>query len=1010
MQNLTGQSIGRYHILEKLGEGGMAVVYKAFDTRLNCDVAIKIIRTEKITPEASPVVLKRFENEARKTARLTHPNIVPVTDYGEHEGTPYLVMKYIPGGTLKLFTGNPIPYQKAIQLLLPIADALEYAHSNGIIHRDVKPANILITESGVPMLSDFGVAKIIEFQEETLDHLTISGVGIGTPEYMSPEQAAGKQVDGRADIYAMGIVLYELITGRKPFLADTPLAVIIKQTTDPLPRPRQFVPDLPERMEQILFKALAKKPDERFANFAEFKQWLLDADKPMEKPTPVTSSVQLAEKPEVPLNAHPKKKVAWLWGLIPLLLIAGVVTAWLLQPNKTAPPPVATVQSTAVLLAVDTATPEPTVEATPTAEPTPDQSIMFSNPYAGPIPPGAVFRLGKGTIIDSDLSPDGKVLVVATSLGLYVYDTDSLKLMDYFPIENEVLSLKFSPINPLFVTTDFEGQVSFWNLTDQKPYQTVQVTRKEISTISFSNDGNSLIIGSSDQTLRFLNTTSGITDKTLALDSKSPISCDIHPIEGLLACLYDDNSIDIVNIVTDEIKPTGISKRGFADVINPTLRYIEDGRRLYLYDGFDQVVFETGGYQELSSSINIKDSLISKDQSYYVRVKVCGELIITENKTGNNHIFQLPYGCSISNDNNYKKLLFTPTSSKLFIIQSYGISSIDLINSYRQEWIEGFELYDNVFYKNTSNTLITRSILNTRDNNPPSLFDSSFERSQDLENPLSGVDVNTNEFPQIYTQTDDGSILIGNLSEMESYGANYIYSWDLNTGNYIKRMAAGTPMAISHDKQKIVVGQNKSIKIYYYEQSSLINELPSESETCSGIAIFSPDDLYLVTSGSNKLCVWDTSSNSLVKSILRPSLITNMVFTKDGKTLLIGELDGTISIWDSNTWVIRDELIDFSTQITDMEISNNGILLAVSALGSPIRIYETNQFSNYMIIPTDKAISTLSFSGDDKLVVAFSMNGPYCSLDVEYYFQENRGYIWDLSTCTGTAIIYHTSN
>ncbi|MBS4016457.1 MAG: serine/threonine protein kinase, partial [Candidatus Latescibacteria bacterium] len=171
MTNLTGQSIRRYHILEPLGEGGMATVYKAFDTRLETDVAVKFIRTEALPQNAIERALKRFEREAKSLARLTHPNIVKVTDYGEYQGKPYLVMEYLPGGTLKQRLqasaqepGSPgrLGWRDAINLLLPIVRALDYAHRQGMIHRDVKPANILITADGEPMLTDFGVAKILD--------------------------------------------------------------------------------------------------------------------------------------------------------------------------------------------------------------------------------------------------------------------------------------------------------------------------------------------------------------------------------------------------------------------------------------------------------------------------------------------------------------------------------------------------------------------------------------------------------------------------------------------------------------------------------------------------------------------------------------------------------------------------------------------------------------------------------------------------------------------------------
>lgn len=269
MGDLIGQSIGRYHILEQLGEGGMATVYKAYDMRLEANVAIKFIRTDKLGHQTDSMIRQRFEREARLLAHLTHPNIVKIIDYGEYRTQPYLVMPYLSGGTLKqMLTGTPMPYQTAAKILLPVARALYSAHQQGMIHRDVKPSNILLTDSGEPMLSDFGVAKILE-EDGTTAELTATGVGIGTPEYMAPEQAE-KTIDHRADIYSLGTVLYEMITGCKPYRADTPLAVLIKRASEPLPRPKKLVPNLPDKVEQVLLKALARNPSDRYATADEF--------------------------------------------------------------------------------------------------------------------------------------------------------------------------------------------------------------------------------------------------------------------------------------------------------------------------------------------------------------------------------------------------------------------------------------------------------------------------------------------------------------------------------------------------------------------------------------------------------------------------------------------------------------------------------------------------------------------------------------------------------------------
>jgi tRNA A-37 threonylcarbamoyl transferase component Bud32 len=267
MPSLIGQSIGRYEILEQLGEGGMATVYKARDTRLERFVAIKVIRTDQFAPSLLDEILKRFEREAKALAMLSHPYIVPVHDYGEFDGTPFLVMEYLPCGTLKERPAGAMPWQQAVHTLLPIAQALAYAHEHNVIHRDIKPGNILLTEKGLPLLSDFGIAKILEGNKATT--LTGAGLGIGTPEYMAPEQWTG-QSSPQSDIYSLAVVLYELVTGRKPYTADTPAGIMLKQVHDPLPLPRQFVPDLPEELENILLKALARQPEERQHDMGEF--------------------------------------------------------------------------------------------------------------------------------------------------------------------------------------------------------------------------------------------------------------------------------------------------------------------------------------------------------------------------------------------------------------------------------------------------------------------------------------------------------------------------------------------------------------------------------------------------------------------------------------------------------------------------------------------------------------------------------------------------------------------
>ena len=270
MEDLTGMQLGPYRVLEPLGEGGMAAVYKAHQPGLDREVALKILPRQLAS---DPEFVQRFEQEARLIAKLQHPHILPVIDYGQAEGYSYIVMPFVRAGTLaKLLQGKPRPMPEVARLTSQLGEALDYAHSQGVVHRDLKPSNVLLDERGNCLLTDFGIARLVE----TTSNLTATGTVLGTPSYMSPEQAKGDRVDQRSDIYSLGIIMYELATGRVPFRADTPLAVLMKHVNDPLPPPRNLNPDLPEAMERVILKALAKAPEDRFARAGDMVRALQD--------------------------------------------------------------------------------------------------------------------------------------------------------------------------------------------------------------------------------------------------------------------------------------------------------------------------------------------------------------------------------------------------------------------------------------------------------------------------------------------------------------------------------------------------------------------------------------------------------------------------------------------------------------------------------------------------------------------------------------------------------------
>src|SRR5512135_3470581 len=268
MPNLVGKTLGKYHIVERLGHGGMAEVYKAYHAKLDRYVTVKILHSYLIDGQD---FLARFDREARAVATLRHPHIVQIHDYEVEDDIYYMVVEFIDGGSLQLRmdelarAGAYLPVRQALSIMDNVAEALDYAHHQGIIHRDIKPSNILLDTRGNAFLCDFGIARIVGSAQ-----FTTTGSLIGTPAYMSPEQGLGETLAETSDIYSLGVVVYQMLTGKQPFAAETPLAIIHKQVNEPPVAPKKLRPDLPEAVDRVIAKALAKNPADRYQTAHEF--------------------------------------------------------------------------------------------------------------------------------------------------------------------------------------------------------------------------------------------------------------------------------------------------------------------------------------------------------------------------------------------------------------------------------------------------------------------------------------------------------------------------------------------------------------------------------------------------------------------------------------------------------------------------------------------------------------------------------------------------------------------
>jgi len=500
---LIGTRIDRYEIRESVRKSDVIGIYKAYDSKLERFVLIKTIVHSK---DYSNEAVEYFLAESKSLAKLAHPNIAKVLDFGYENGSLFLISEYVPGNSLSDLMNRPIPWQHAINILLPLTNALVYAHSRGIMHRDLKPDNIIINTDGQPILSDFSLMRIIE-EEETRD-MTGTNVGLGSPEYISPEQGQGLSVDFRSDIYSLGVIFFEMVTGKKLFYATSSMEIVIQHIMAAPPKPRSIIPSLPKTVEAVILNALSKDREKRYPSMEAFANAL--------------KAVIDAENKDRQKSTRRSPQMIALYSLVTIGLLIGI--GLLVRNQFFHPPPSGTVtpQSMATEATPPDMTAWPITEIAVTDVPTtPSHPSSAFDDYklpelpvlpSTPLPVSSqvldvnnaaaireLARWQQPEIRQLAWLNNDQVILAATSAGLYFLDPTDLSARLFFDTNGAVATFTISKDGEWVATADDTGTVSIWNLIDGKQVHELKNKYRGVKSLAFSPDRSALVFSDNDK-------------------------------------------------------------------------------------------------------------------------------------------------------------------------------------------------------------------------------------------------------------------------------------------------------------------------------------------------------------------------------------------------------------------------------------------------------------------------------------------------------------------------------
>jgi eukaryotic-like serine/threonine-protein kinase len=959
---LIGSRINRYEIRESVHKSDLIGIYKAYDTKLERYVLVKtILHSTDYSQEA----IDFFLAESRSLAKLAHPNIAKVLDFGYEDGSLYLISEYVPGKTLSELMTGPIPWQTAINILLPLTDALIYAHARGILHRDLKPDNILINSDGQPILSDFSLMRIIE-EEETRD-MTGTNVGLGSPGYVSPEQVQGLAVDFRSDIYSLGVVFFEMVTGKKLFYATSSMEIVMQHIMATPPKPRSLIPDLPRAVEAIILSALSKDREKRFQSVEAFSNAL----------KAVVEATNRAKTPASPRSRN--IVVGSIASVILILAILGVSFRKQLglQPASSPTPTLAT-----------TALPSPTPTAkaivkTPTiASPT---TPVIDEPSSPSIPalPGMKLPMSRAVINADSVSQivelarwgnpninqlaflrNEQVLLGVTSAGIYYFDPQDLSAKRFFDGQGLLSKFTISKDGEWLATADQQGTLRVWNISNGEEINQLKGQAKTITALDFSPDKSKLVFSDSDKSIHLWNLKQNehyTFEKrhTLAINKVLFLGDNDTVISG-----SDDFQIMFWDVPSGKLKSQLAAAKKINDMAlssdNQYLALALNDATLQIWDlSKKQVLNKIADRKVLAPFTFITflpsdNNLLTASTDGYVRIwSIFGSEYIWESTSANQANSPTAF-------NPIKTVAVAPSGSKFVVGYESGLIDVWDLTTKKKD-----------LSKDLGSQSINRMVISPNDQVLAFQKGNSFVELMSVQDSTQNT-VLTGTIPRGNPISPDNQTISLQVGELKLYSLSTTTPQPIFT---LYDFPANGLINYSPDS-KLLTAFSGGLLNYWSTSSGqqLTPSLKKIQGRC--VTLYRQDDSFILAATDNGVIFADANLPQFCK-IMRGPRTTSEEFLSDGSIIALALENQLIEVWDVHK---SDQKIQLKTQVLgdvlDIAISSDRTLLAAASASGNIEIYnlETLELLKTLNLQTGPVHQVL-FSHDQKYLIAGLADG-----------------------------------